>query len=29
MTWPKEHPNDLVFGLADGKVRVGKRFFNI
>ncbi|KAJ3395502.1 hypothetical protein HDU92_005616 [Lobulomyces angularis] len=23
MTWPKEQPNALVFGLADGKVRVG------
>ena len=23
MVWPKDHPNDLVFGLADGKVRLG------
>ena len=23
MTWPKDHPNELVFGLADGKIRMG------
>ena len=23
MVWPKERPNDLVFGLAEGKVRNG------
>lgn len=23
MVWPKDHPNDLLFGLADGKVRLG------
>lgn len=23
MVWPKDHPNELVFGLADGKVRLG------
>jgi len=23
MTWPKDHPNELIFGLADGKVRMG------
>jgi len=23
MVWPKDHPNDLIFGLADGKVRLG------
>lgn len=24
MTWPKDRHNDLVFGLAEGKVKVGK-----
>jgi intraflagellar transport protein 172 len=24
MTWPRDRHNDLVFGLADGKIRVGK-----
>ena len=23
LTWPKEHPNEIVFGLAEGKVRIG------
>ncbi len=23
MTWPRDHQNDIVFGLADGKVRLG------
>jgi len=23
MVWPKDRPNDLLFGLADGKVRLG------
>lgn len=23
MTWPKDHPNQLIFGLADGKIRLG------
>ena len=24
MVWPQEHHNDLIFGLADGKVKVGQ-----
>ncbi|KAL0586022.1 hypothetical protein ABG067_004345 [Albugo candida] len=24
MTWPSAHPNEVIFGLADGKVRVGQ-----
>ena len=27
MTWPREYQNDVVFGLADGKIRAG--IFNI
>ena len=24
MTWPKDRQNDLVFGLAEGKIKIGK-----
>lgn len=27
MTWPRDHQNDIVFGLADGKVRAGNYLF--